>query len=603
MTTTRHLKNESGVATILMVVAGLIVVALVGMSFIIGQQNKHQGSAVTVNAEQAQSNAEAGYRYAVKCLEGNDAACACNVDVGSNGCLDWTNMQDFLPKVFGPGNFTVRFNNNANCSIGISSLGTVNNTSRTINNGITRDFIGGALVPVTVANTQSLQGNPVGVPIAVLNPQIEPDDPIAGGTITMASYVVPAGSDLVLVVAAGAEDGTPAVNGSTRPVSATFNGTPMNLVDRQHVQSDGGGTPFEAGLGMFWLPVTAGASGPIVVTYTNTSVNEGAIMAYTLSNALGPPQEFVSVTDNTNPPNTILGNFAGVLSAGSMIATAGYQGNNSAISASGATHVLDDDSLVAGIPNSSRGAIGHRPVPTASTPTGIGWSAGFNRMVLIMASFPPAVPPNTVQMNYTVPPGSDQTLVVAAGAEGGNGTTPPTTATFGGNPVNTIATPVATDSYQAGLGMYWLPVTAGDTGTISVSFTGNVDDLSLYAYTLNNTTQTGPQLADVISVAEPANLPLLVRSFTNNLPAGSMVATTGYQGNSNALIPVSDAGTHVVDAAETDGSSAGILGSMPIPLASTPTNVGFSPTNPPFNRMVMVLAPFPPAGGGGPCLP
>ncbi|QPJ62539.1 MAG: hypothetical protein G3M70_11925 [Candidatus Nitronauta litoralis] len=592
MTLHRQIKNESGVATLLMVIAGILIVGLVGMNFVIEQQNKHQGSAVTVNAEQAQANAEAGFRYATKCLQGNDPQCRCNTDVGANGCQSWINMQNFAPINLGRGNFQVSFSNLEQCSIGITSTGTVNNTQRTVSDILTRNAIGGAVQAVIVTNSQSVLG-PTIPPIAVLNYQSN-DNSTRTNTITFPNYTTPVGSNLVLVVSAGGEERH---NAQSVPSGITFAGQPMTLAASGF--SSGGGE--DPGVGMFYLPVASGVTGDVVATFNDTTDTQMIGIA-TLSNAISPPEAVVFFNDDDDPVSQIRTDITTQTTNAMIMSAAHYKDDNN-LQAIGTDHVElsgnDNPS------NSSEGAMGYLPATTATTYTNIGYQrqGGSNdEMALVLAAFGHAN--RTISMNYTVPAGGNQILVVVAGAEDGvlprsPDSTLPISATFNGTPMNLVTneniTAGGSFGFQAGLGMFWLAVNAGDSGTITVTYTDSaIDDKTLHAYTLNNA--VGPPERFVVNSSTVS--PNITQDFANILTAGAMIATGGYEGTRTGIGPLPLAGTHVIHNQVLAASSSGVMGSRPVPVAQTPLGIGWTGN---FNRMALILASFPPAGGGGLC--
>ncbi len=587
-----HLKNESGIATLLMVVAGLVIVAIVGMNFIIEQQNKHSGSAVTVNAEQAQANAEAGYRYATKCLTGSDAGCRCN-DVGANGCTDWPNMLAFAPVTLGSGNFTVTFNNLANCSIGITSVGTVNNTRRTINNILSRNAIGGAVGTVTVANPQAVLGPFIPL-ISVLNRQEAQELSNNNNTVTENNYVVPAGNNLVLVVLAGGTG-----NGNKLPTGVTFGGVPMILADqRQH----GGGGNDRNGVAQYYLDVTAGQVGDIVVTYAGNNRNR-TLVAVTLTNALSPPEN----TENDRERDDDIRDSITTLTTNAMVISTAYANRDQDAFAIGTGHI---EITAPNTPNGEAEAgMGRRQAGAPGNVNNIGFDNNINntRWVMALASYPHAN--RTISMNYTVPAGANQILVVVAGAEDGiapvsAGGPLPTNATFNGIPMNLVNNRLvplpAAAVFSAGLGMFWVAVNTGDTGTITATYAdSSIDNKTLHAYTLNNATGPPERIVGNISTSSPN----IIAPFTNTLTAGAMIASGGYQGENTftaPLAPLPVAGTHVIPPGMliSAASSTGVMGNRPVLVAETPIDIGWNAN---FNRMALILASFAPSGGGGLC--
>lgn len=594
MTLRCQLKNEAGIATLLMVIAGILIVGLVGMNFVIEQQNKHQGSAVTVNAEQAQANAEAGFRYATKCLQGDDPQCRCNTDVGANGCQSWINMQNFSPVNLGLGSFQISFSNLGQCSIGITSTGIVNNTRRTVSDILTRNAIGGAVQAVVVQNAQSVLG-PTIPPIAVLNPQTN-NSQASGSSISINNYNTPGGSNLVLVAMAGSIE---ANNADSVPTGITFNGQPMLLADSGWSVS-GGADP---GVGLFYLPVASGVNGNIVATFPGAT-DSRIIGALTLSNAISPP-EAVEFDNEGNAPVFRIRDNITTQTTNAMVVSAAFSklDNNLFPVPFGHTEITGFN--VPGGGNNGEGAMGTFPTTNITTYNNIGYQrsgGGSDEMVMVLAAFGHAN--RTISMNYTVPAGGNQILVVVAGAEDGilprsPDSTLPISATFNGNPMNLVTneniTAGGSFGFQAGLGMFWLAVNAGDSGAITVTYTDSaIDDKTLHAYTLNNA--TGPPERFVVNSSTV--FPTITQDFANILTAGAMIATGGYEGQRTGIGPLPNPGSHVIQNQVLAASSSGVMGSRPVPVAETPLGIGWTGG---FNRMALILASFPPAGGGGLC--
>ncbi len=586
MTLHRQLNNESGVATLLMVIAGILIVGLVGMNFVIEQQNKHQGSAVTVNAEQAQANAEAGFRYATKCLQGDDPQCRCNTDVGANGCTNWLNMQNFTSVPLGLGNFLVTFSDLGQCSIAVTSTGIVNNTQRSVTEILTRNAIGGAVQAITVNNAVSFPGSII-PPIAVMNLQQEVDFGNGNNTVTEPNYAIPAGNNMVLVVLAGAIGS----GGNKLPTGVTFGGTPMNLADQR--QYGGGGRP---GVAQYYLSVTAGQVGDIVVTYAGGN-NNRTIVAVTLSNAVAPPE---NTENDRETDDDIRDNITTLTTNAMVISTAFANRENNAFAIGGGHIEITGNNFPNG--ENIEAAMGRVQAGAPGNVNNIGFDNNVNgtRWVMALASYPHAN--RTISGNYTVPAGNNQVLVVVAGAEDGIAptlvnSTRPISATFNGLPMNLIDNERANStSFEAGIGMFWLGVNAGDSGTITVTYNDSaIENKTLHAYTLNNT--TGPQVDNNSALAFDGTT--LTQTLTALLPAGSMVATGAYMGN-NDPFTATPAG-HSIASDESQPSSYGVMGSFPVPVAQVPPAMGYSTTDPLFNRMVLLLAAFTPAGGGGLC--
>ncbi len=595
MKLTRSLRNESGVAALVMVIAALIIVSLVGLNFVVDQQNKHQGSAVTVNAEQAQSVAEAGYRYAVKCLLNDDPACACN---SGGDCATWSTVPDIPVTPFGAGansNFRVTFTNKTNCTVKVSSIGTVNNTVRIVENVLTRNVLAGGGGTVTLNNPQAALRAPTAVPINILNHQTAFNLNNGNFNIQFPNYTVPAGQNLVLVVTVGASG-----NGnSALSAEAFFGGALMNLAGQ--VRSGGGGA--RAATTMYYLPVTAGQTANITASFAGSTQNRW-LSIVTLENALSPPEATETRRANGNISDNIT-----TLTDNAMIISSAYSRRNNDIVTTGTNHT--EITGVNEIAEAEPG-MGFVRVPTAGNVNGIGYNivggGGGHRTVQVLAAFPPASQTATISLPYTVPGGLDLILVVSAGAEDGiaprvAGSTGPISATFMGNTMNIIDTGIVASGggggtdFEAGLGLFWIPVTAGDSGDIVVTITdASIDEATIHAYTLIGAQGPPQEIVPIISdTTRPPNT--ILGDFTSVLTAGSMIVTGGYHGQPSAISAV-PGGTHTVQTQVTAGSSRGIMGNRPVPSAATPTGTGWNSF---FNRILLGMASFPPAGGG-PCL-
>ena len=136
------LKNERGVAALMGVVFGIIIVGTIAFNFLIESRQKQTGSALTYTSTNAFLIAEAGMRYAQKCLIATDATCTTPFPNSQNNA-DWTVTVPGTINAtnFGDGSFTVTFPTNAGNdpdNIFAVSTGTYKGAQRTIRRFISR---------------------------------------------------------------------------------------------------------------------------------------------------------------------------------------------------------------------------------------------------------------------------------------------------------------------------------------------------------------------------------------------------------------------------------------------------------------------------------
>ncbi len=82
--------NEKGVAALLAVVLAIVVIGTIAFSFLAQTEQKSSGSALTYTSTNAYLVAEAGLRFAEKCLtSATDQGCPC-----AGNCNDWGNLVD-----------------------------------------------------------------------------------------------------------------------------------------------------------------------------------------------------------------------------------------------------------------------------------------------------------------------------------------------------------------------------------------------------------------------------------------------------------------------------------------------------------------------------
>lgn len=200
----------------------------------------------------------------------------------------------------------------------------------------------------------------------------------SGSTLNL-SYTVPAGSDLVLVVAGTAED-----NNDQEASSATFGSTSMTKINSTVTS----GSSSDVGVALFYLSVTGGSSGTITITWP-ASVDRRTLHAYTLSGVQATPEENVTAINNSGNAT------ASITTAtdGAIIVSAGVNRNANALSAVGTDHSVNDSQVTSG----HAGAMGNVTTTTAGNVTGIGFtSSSTSRMAIALAAFPPASSPGSI---------------------------------------------------------------------------------------------------------------------------------------------------------------------------------------------------------------
>ena len=195
----------------------------------------------------------------------------------------------------------------------------------------------------------------------------------AASSITLA-YTVPTGSNLVLVVAATAED---AISSRVRATNVTFNGNVLS-----NITSVATTTSLYNGVSLWRKSVTSGESGNIVVTWSAAN-DRRTVFAYVLSNAQNVVEVSATSFNNTGVTTTGLT----TISDNALVVTAGVNKDGYVMTAVGTNHVVDS-SIVAG---EHAGAIGHVSVPIAGSISGIGFTASPTPTgeALILAAFTP----------------------------------------------------------------------------------------------------------------------------------------------------------------------------------------------------------------------
>lgn len=208
-----------------------------------------------------------------------------------------------------------------------------------------------------------------------------------GSTVSL-DYTVPlnAGVNPILLVAVGGDDNSPDV----LPNSADVNGDQMYLVTSGLSSASGNRT----GYSLYALMTTAGYSGTIVGRFQG-SLKPRIITAYTLTGARSVIPEAMSV--GVSSTGNVLASIT-PLTAGAMIVTAVQEGAKNALTPSGLNHVEDVEELK----NGNGAAMGHILTTSLQQLNTVGFSASSpNRMVIMLASFPPSPDPVTGTLSST----------------------------------------------------------------------------------------------------------------------------------------------------------------------------------------------------------
>jgi hypothetical protein len=192
------LKNERGVAALMGVVMGIVIVGSIAFNFLAESRQKQTGSVLTYTSTNAFMIAEAGMRYAQKCLIATDATCTTPFPNSQNNA-DWTVTVpgSIASTGFGDGSFAVTFPTNAGNdpdNIFAIATGTYKGAQRTIRRFISRACVLGQNAassclgtitnnnstitppPTGAASTVCPAGGPVGasVPPPLANPTVPP---------------------------------------------------------------------------------------------------------------------------------------------------------------------------------------------------------------------------------------------------------------------------------------------------------------------------------------------------------------------------------------------------------------------------------------------
>ncbi len=178
-----RVQNEQGLAALVAVVLGLILVAIIVLNFLAQTETKQYGSTLTSTSTNAMLTAEAGLRYTEKCLLQNDPACPV-----ITAQADWLNLITgfTLPFGSGEGQFTISFTLIDSNNVIVNSVGTFGASTREISKTVIK-VCKLTNSPVTACNNVNVQQNVVitgGTPQTgfcpvpdLVDPVVYPPDP------------------------------------------------------------------------------------------------------------------------------------------------------------------------------------------------------------------------------------------------------------------------------------------------------------------------------------------------------------------------------------------------------------------------------------------
>lgn len=193
---------------------------------------------------------------------------------------------------------------------------------------------------------------------------------------------------------------------------------------------------------------------------------------------------------------------------------------------------------------------------------------------------------SSITLAYTVPTGSNLTIVVAGTAEGTNtGRVMPTAMTFNGNALTRAAEVRTTSSAYNGVGLWYKSVTSGESGNIVVTWGGNNSRRTVMAYVLSNSLGVTEATATAFS-----NTGTTTTGLTT-VNDGTIVATACANEDGYTMTAVGT--NHTVAATIVAGSHAGALGSVPVASAGAITGIGFTASPTPRGE-ALVMAAFTP---------
>ena len=391
----------------------------------------------------------------------------------------------------------------------------------------------------------------------VLNPQAWNNGGGSSNSYTTPTYTVPnpttSGNPLKLIVVASTEDGS----SNIRANSASFGGVSMIPVGDAQTSS---GT--KAGVAMFYLDVTPGQSSGIAIGWPST-VDYQVVTVVTLEN-VQPGDPEVPGAGFINNSGGMTNGSVTTVSDKTLLVLGGSSGHNSTISASGAGHVIRDQDTDGG---TMRGMIGTALVPTAGNVTNLGWSSSTYRMSVVIAGFAPSgassTIPDSVQFGSTTKTSSIQSQEM----DNGSGS-------------------------KTGASLWEFDVNAGDTGTITVTWGGDVAERMITAVTLTDVDGGAPGAGLKGGAGAENNDPTSVTLGAQS-DAGSMAVSFGFQ---NHTADVAEGGSghtlQISGQAHTSGATWGGISTVEVPTDTTLTGYSYTGNH---TRRAMVMASFLPA--------
>jgi len=194
---------------------------------------------------------------------------------------------------------------------------------------------------------------------------------------------------------------------------------------------------------------------------------------------------------------------------------------------------------------------------------------------------------SSITQAYTIPAGTNLTLIVAVTALSNNsGRVLASNVTFNGAGMTQIASVRTTSSNYKGVSLWYLSVTTGTSGNIVATWNGSSTSKTLFACTLVNSSGYAEN-----SVTAYNN----TRATTASLVTYSDCALVISACSSGGGYTMSTIGTnHILDSTIIAGTSAGAIGQISVPIASTVSGIGFIST-PTTSGQALILASFPPS--------
>ncbi len=194
---------------------------------------------------------------------------------------------------------------------------------------------------------------------------------------------------------------------------------------------------------------------------------------------------------------------------------------------------------------------------------------------------------------YTVPnpttTGNPLKLVVIASVEDTGSNTVANSASFGGVPMISVGGAQNTSSYKAGVAMFYLDVTAGQSSGIAVGWPSTMSHQVISVVTLENVQPGDPEVAAASFFNNSGNV---TNGSVTTVSDNTMLVLGASTGDTDSLTATGSG--HVIRDQDTDGSTMrGAVGTALVATAGNITNLGMSGA---ANRMSLVIAGFAPTG-------